>query len=182
MVRRVSLITAVLGLCLFLGSAAAEADPVPLQPRNGIPLVIIRVDESEEAIRAASEADPNHTYGTMDAMNESEDHSVRCVGTAEVIVPEDYRGEYGSVSVPQGELRIDYIRGRENTTWDVYANKKPYKFRLSEAAGSWRPEPYGAARCWIQGRICPGATAASSWDGSAGKTVHRMRTRRYSAT
>lgn len=135
LVKRASLISAVLGMCLCLGSAAAEDDPVPLQPRNGIPLVIIRVDESEEAIRAASEADPKHIYGTMDAMNESEDHSVRCVGTAEVIVPEDYRGEYGSVSVPQGELRIDYIRGRGNTTWDVYANKKPHKFRLSEGAG-----------------------------------------------
>ena len=41
-------------------------------PQNGIPLVIIRIDESEEAIAGANENDPKHEYGTMEQMDESD--------------------------------------------------------------------------------------------------------------
>ncbi|MBE6129705.1 MAG: hypothetical protein E7185_10570 [Erysipelotrichaceae bacterium] len=58
------------------------------EPQNGIPLVvIIRVDESDTTI-----AD----------LNSSEDHSVRCTGTAEIKVPEGYAGEYGGNTVACG--------------------------------------------------------------------------------
>ena len=113
----------------------SETTPVSdIQPQNGIPLVIVRVDESDEAISNANEADSDHTYGTIEQMNESEDHSVRCVGSVEVIVPDGFESDYGSSEVPVGQIQLDYIRGRGNTTW-LYGNKKPYKFKVTEPAG-----------------------------------------------
>ena len=106
---------------------AAEEDPVPTEPVNGVPLVIVRVDESEDAISSAQTDDPEHDYGTIADMNESEDHSVRCVGTVQVLVPEGFQGEYGSADVPADALELEYIRGRGNTTWQDSDDKKPYK-------------------------------------------------------
>ncbi|MBP5261171.1 MAG: CotH kinase family protein [Clostridiales bacterium] len=115
-----------------------------LQPQNGVPLLIIRIDESDSAIEAASAADGDHTYGNIDQMNESTDHSVRCVGTVEIIVPDGYTGEYGSSEVPAGEMQLDYIRGRGNTTWE-YGMKKAYKIKVSEAADLFG---MGASKEW----------------------------------
>ena len=115
-----------------------------LQPQNGLPLLIIRVDESEGAIAAAAEADGEHTYGNIDEMNESADHSVRCVGNVEIIVPDGYEGEYGSIEVPQGAMQLDYIRGRGNTTWE-YGSKRAYKIKVSEAADLFG---MGASKEW----------------------------------
>ena len=118
---------------------AEEENPVPTEPQNGIPLVIINVDESEEAIAAAEEdsfdeeTGERDVYGTIEDMNSSEDHSVRCVGTIEIKVPEGYEGEYGSVKVPEGPVDLKYIRGRGNSTWDTDPNtKKPYKIKLKD--------------------------------------------------
>ena len=36
-----------------------------LEPQHGIPLVIINIDESEEAIAQAGNDDPDHQYGTI---------------------------------------------------------------------------------------------------------------------
>ena len=114
------------------------ADSVDLEPQNGIPLVIVYVDESKEAIEAAEEAssdDPakRDDYGTIAEMNSSEDHSVRCTGTIEIKVPGTYTGEYGSVSVPDGPVDLKFIRGRGNSTWDPSEGaKKPYKIKLEE--------------------------------------------------
>ena len=113
---------------------AAEEDPVPTEPVNGVPLVIVRVDESEDAISSAQTDDPEHDYGTIADMNESEDHSVRCVGTVQVLVPEGFQGEYGSADVPADALELEYIRGRGNTTWQDSDDKKPYKIKLKKKA------------------------------------------------
>lgn len=108
-----------------------RAVDVPEQPNNGIPLVIIRIDESEEAIAAASLADPEHRYGNIARMNASRDHSVRCKGTVEIRLPDGYVSEYGSSQVPAGEVAIDYIRGRGNSTWNN-TPKKAYKFKYNK--------------------------------------------------
>ena len=103
---------------ITLGSSMVTkaAESVPKTPEHGIPLVIIDVDEK---------AGP-----TIDEMNSSEDHSVKCVGTAEIIVPDGYVSEYGSSEVPEGAVKLDYIRGRGNSTW---ANpKKPYKIKYEK--------------------------------------------------
>ena len=89
-------------------------DEAHLEPENGIPLVIIRVDESETSI---------------DDMNNSYKHSVRCNNaTAEIKVPDGYNNEL--ITFPYGEINLDYIRGRGNSTWEQ-SNKKPYKIQFN---------------------------------------------------
>ena len=55
---------------------ALEAAEAPV-PQNGIPVVIIEIDESEG-------------NNTIEDMNASEDHSVKCTGTMQIIVPEGF--------------------------------------------------------------------------------------------
>ena len=106
---------------LFLNACGAKENETAsdlTEPRNGIPLVIIRIDESKTPI-----AD----------MNSSEDHSVRCAGTVEIKVPEGYRSDYGNNTVPEGEIILNYIRGRGNYTWSTEPDaKRPYKIKFEE--------------------------------------------------
>ena len=119
---------------LMLLSAAVYADDTAaiLEPQHGIPLVIVNIDESEEGIAAARAGDPQHEYGTMKDMNTSEKHSVRCVGSVTVKVPEGYELPDGSSAWVDTDLRLEYIRGRGNSTWN--SSKKPYKVQLSKKA------------------------------------------------
>ena len=55
-------------------------DAVPLTPQHGIPLVIVYVNETPSDIEAAQTADPDNTYGNIEAMNTSENHKVRAMG------------------------------------------------------------------------------------------------------
>ena len=128
-------------ICSFVGTRTAEASvsSAPGEPgtaaevpQNGIPLVIIHIDESEEAIAGANENDPNHEYGTVEEMNESERHTVRCIGDLQVIVPEGFEAEYGSIEVPSGPVELKYIRGRGNMSWGM-SNKKSYKVEFPDA-------------------------------------------------
>ncbi|MBQ9179581.1 MAG: CotH kinase family protein [Firmicutes bacterium] len=116
----------VFALVCFCGTCAAvfaEGDTpagnnAELKPENGIPLVIVRVDE---------------TTRTIDQMNASPDHSARCEdATIEIKLPEGYTAQEGySAVVPEGEKDLKYIRGRGNMTWDC--NKKPYKEEMNKA-------------------------------------------------
>jgi len=130
-------------ICSFVGGQAAlasfpaasdetEMENTAEQPQNGIPLVIIHIDESEEAIAGANENDPKHEYGTMDQMNESERHTVRCIGNLQVIVPDGFEAEYGSVEVPSDPVEMKYIRGRGNMSWRM-SHKKSYKVEFPDA-------------------------------------------------
>ena len=100
-------------------------------PQNGVPLVIIRVDESEEAIKTARDKDPENEYGTIEEMNSSSHHSVRSVGTMEIIVPDDFESEYDLTNSPIGEQKLAYVRGRGNSTW-IISDKKPYKVKYDK--------------------------------------------------
>ena len=87
---------------------------------NGIPVVVIYIDETE-----------GHT---IDDMNASEDHSVECYGSIEIIVPEGFTYCDMDVSPSSlGPVEIEYIRGRGHSTW--FSEKKPYKIKLSKKAG-----------------------------------------------
>ena len=123
-----ALLLAASTFCAVPFTAAAQA---PDLPSNGLPLVVIEVDESEAAIQAAAQSDQKHAYGTIEQMNTSPDHSVRCVGSFEISVPEGFEGEYGSTAVPAGSVPLKYIRGRGNSTWEMFA-KKPYKIEFQE--------------------------------------------------
>ena len=127
------------------GNASPSVAPVepaqdglaPEAARNGIPTVTIFVDESTQAIADARTNDPDHSYGSMDALLKSKDHSVRGVGSVEIVVPEGYLGEYGTSNAPQGKLELEYVRGRGNSTWrnefaSGMASKKPFKIKLAK--------------------------------------------------
>ena len=97
--------------------AAAED---PILPQNGIPVVIIEIDESEG-------------NSTIDEMNSSSDHSVRCTGTMQIVVPEGFTYcDMEGTPKDLGPVKLEYIRGRGNSTWDQ--SKKPYKIKLDKKA------------------------------------------------
>ena len=86
---------------------SAPAESVPdILPDNGLPVVNITIDESAEG------------YGTIKEMNDSPDHSVKCTGTIKITVPDGFTGDYSDTALSDTEvLKLDYIRGRGNTTW-----------------------------------------------------------------
>ena len=97
-------------------SGAEDEDDRQL-PDNGIPVVIIEIDESD-----------GHT---IDDMNSSSDHSVDCYGTMQIIVPGGFM--YCDMAKAPSSLRpvqLEYIRGRGNSTWTF--EKKPYRIKLSK--------------------------------------------------
>ncbi|MCR4605910.1 MAG: CotH kinase family protein [Eubacterium sp.] len=99
-------------------SVAAETSDVPTSPQNGIPLLIIHIDE-----------DAGGDYKTIEEMNTDPNHKTECTGQVEIQLPEGYSGEYGIFQTPTGPIQLDFIRGRGNTTW-TDAAKKPYKLKL----------------------------------------------------
>jgi len=132
-----ALVLSLIVCCIFVCVPFSYAeDESILEPQNGIPLVIIRIDESEEAIAEAEakakEKDKDYDFGTIAEMNASKKHSVRCTGTVEIRVPAGYTLPEGAAEWADTELTLEYIRGRGNSTWD--SDKKPYKFKLSEKA------------------------------------------------
>ena len=109
----------IMSLCSLSVSAEETADINA--PSNGIPKVIIHIDE-----------DAGGEYKTIKEMNESENHSVKCTGTVEIKTPDGYKSEYGDYKLPDEPLKLDFIRGRGNTTWN--AVKKPYKLKFQKKA------------------------------------------------
>ena len=86
-----------------------------LLPHNGIPLVIIWINEDGD-------------NSTIYDMNESRDHSVKCIGTVEIRFPDGYSIGDVSLDTTTEEMLLEYIRGRGNSTWG--APKKPYKIKF----------------------------------------------------
>lgn len=83
---------------------------------NSIPVLYFDLDESQ---------------GTIDEMNSSSDHSKNCYGSLDIQVPNDYKSEYmDSAAKDLNDLKLEYIRGRGNSTWT--ADKKPYKVKFDK--------------------------------------------------
>ena len=121
---------------LPLISFAAGDPSESLQAVNGIPLVIIYVNENADEIAAATEAaiadNKDYTYGTIQDMNTSEDHSIGCIGSVKIVLPGS--GIYAGASVPEGQIPLKYIKGRGNYTWNEgNARKKPYKIKFEKS-------------------------------------------------
>lgn len=109
------------------GASDAYNDEIPSTPENGIPVIVINADEQE-----LTEED-GEMYGSIDDMNNSEDHSVRCHGSVSLMTPSGYSGGYGGSVLDAddaGSMELSYIRGRGNSTWTVPSNKKPYKLKF----------------------------------------------------
>ena len=96
--------------------AAVFLNRIELTEDPGIPTVYVNIDETDV---------------TVEEMNTSPDHSVRCTGSLDIQVPEGYTGDY--LTEPAAgfkDLKMEYIRGRGNSTWDSI--KKPYKIKLDK--------------------------------------------------
>ena len=119
-------ITVIIFACVLARPAYAEEVKVD----NGIPVVYLTIDESK---------------GTIDAMNKSEDHSVKCYGTVSIDVPDGFH----YTDMPEAlcedlpEIAME-MRGRGNTTWG--AAKKPYKIKLDEERDIFG---LGANKHWV---------------------------------
>ncbi|MBQ6440866.1 MAG: hypothetical protein IJJ06_12265 [Mogibacterium sp.] len=120
--RHIRLFLLILGMTAMACTAGfAEEQQVPLTPQNGVPLVIIYVNETQSDIDAAQAADPDHEYGNIAQMNDSERHTVRAIGEAEIIVPEGYQGEYGRTGAPSRKNGLKYIRGKRICSrWSIF--------------------------------------------------------------
>ena len=96
---------------------AASIDPEYETPKHGIPVMYINIDESK---------------GTIESMDNSTDHSVNCYGDVDIKSPAGYKSEYtGAECSDLSGLKLEYIRGRGNSTW--YAGrKKPYKMKFEK--------------------------------------------------
>ena len=91
--------------------------------------------------------DLDETQGSIDAMNNSGDHSRECYGTVRVQTPAGYTSEYtGETTSELSEqtLDLEYIRGRGNSTWG--ADKKPYKVKLDKKTDLFG---MGANKHWV---------------------------------
>ena len=97
-------------------SQTPDTDATQAFQPGSLPVIYIHIDGGAEEIRQ---------------MNESEDHSYRCTGTMDLVVPDGY--QCVSAAAPSESisgLDIEYIRGRGNSSWG--ADKKPYKIKLAK--------------------------------------------------
>ena len=114
-------------MTLLYGAAAEEA---VFQPED-LPVVYLHIDGGQAEI---------------DKLNGSDDHSYRCTGTMDIAVPAGYSGGFDG-RYPQENvkgLKIKYIRGRGNGTWDM--DKNPYKIKLEDKADLFG---MGQGKTWI---------------------------------
>lgn len=97
---------------------AAADDVLALIEKVSLPVIVIHIDESE-----------GHTINDM---NEDRDHNTECYGTLDIIVPDGFKGYVDMDITPQTMrgIKLDYIRGRGNSTWTMA--KKPYKIKLAK--------------------------------------------------
>ena len=113
-----NLLTFFVMLALFiLPVSAEESDEVP---DNGIPVVYINIDESQ---------------GTIRQMYDSVDHSVYCYGTIRITVPEGFHySDFEETVLKSVDGLAMSMRGRGNSTWSAYTEKKPFKIKLDKKA------------------------------------------------
>ena len=116
--KKTGIMILALAMLAALLCAAAQAEDSIFQPED-LPVIYLHIDGGQAEI---------------DKMNGSDDHSFRCTGTMDISVPEGYRGGFEG-RYPQESvegLKIKYIRGRGNGTWNM--DKNPYKIKLEDKA------------------------------------------------
>nr|MCR5215101.1 CotH kinase family protein [Eubacterium sp.] len=87
------------------------------EPQHGIPVLYFNIDESK---------------GTIEAMNQSPDHTAECYGSVTIKVPEGYKSEYSDQTAEDMyDLELEYIRGRGTSSW-IIPDKKPYKMKFDK--------------------------------------------------
>lgn len=83
--------------------------------KSDIPMVELNLDESQGAIAS---------------MNGDSEHATECYGDMTLRIPKGYKSEYTDKACETQSYKLDYIRGRGNSTW--MAPKKPYKLKFEE--------------------------------------------------
>ena len=103
------------------------ARPKPSAAEHGVPLLSVYIEQGDAALAERRAQDGDHAYGTVDEMRDDLDHELRCIGAAEITVPVDFAGEYGTNAAPVGALDLKYLRGRGNSTWQGTGEGRPAK-------------------------------------------------------
>ena len=88
--------------------------------QESIPVVNLSIDESK---------------GTIKDMNADPTHATECYGKMSIHIPEEFVADTDpeGTFVPEAKgYKLEYIRGRGNSTWTV--DKKPYKMKLDKKA------------------------------------------------
>ncbi len=72
----------------------------------------------------------------FDKVNASPDHSYEATGSMDIVIPKGFEGYAGSDTKISGlsDAKMEYFRGRGNSTWDLSGGKKPYKIKLDKKA------------------------------------------------
>ena len=124
----------------------------------------------------------NEEYGTIDAMNTSEDHSVCAYGDLTLDVPQKLVDQYGwlpkyqsseSDAEPPGTVEV---RGRGNSTWSTSEfRKKPYQIKTEKKidllgmgkAKTWcliKDGGYFVGHSWTKRQLVRKLTLTASWE------------------
>ena len=126
-------------LLMPTGTAYAEDgnEGIELVEHPSIPVIVFHIDESQ---------------GTIEDMNEDENHEKTCSGTMDIIVPEGFESYVDMDWEPQTikGIPLEYIRGRGNSTWEI--QKKPYKIKLGKPNAGDEPLNMfgmGTNRHWV---------------------------------
>ncbi|MDO4859442.1 MAG: hypothetical protein Q4A48_00270 [Bacillota bacterium] len=83
---------------------------------NGIPVIYLTIDPDD-----------------FEEVWQSGEHTYRAPGQIRITVPDGYTSEYGAALVPDtGDLDLEYIRGRGNSTWK--GAKRPFRLKLDKKA------------------------------------------------
>ncbi len=77
------------------------------------------------------EFDLDNEVNTIERVNGSTYHVSAATGEMNLKVPDDYVCEYTDEKITDTTYKLDYIRGRGNSTWLV--DKKPYKIKLDKS-------------------------------------------------
>ncbi|MDO4806865.1 MAG: CotH kinase family protein [Coriobacteriales bacterium] len=129
MVKRLLGIALATLLLLVPGIASAHD-----MPDNGIPVVSITIDGGDEE---------------FNKMNTSKDRTYQCGGTISLLVPNGYADSCGLADPTSLEdLKLDYIRGRGNSTWDSAGGKNPYHIKLNKSKALLGSD-VGANKHWV---------------------------------
>ena len=129
-------------LLMPIGTAYAKDgndgnEDIELIEHPSIPVIVFHIDESQ---------------GTIEDMNEDENHEKTCSGTMDIIVPEGFESYVDMDWEPQTikGIPLEYIRGRGNSTWEI--QKKPYKIKLGKPNAGDEPLNMfgmGTNRHWV---------------------------------
>ena len=128
--KKIRTVMPVLAALLMMLCLSARAEESIFEPQD-LPVVYLHIDGGQAEI---------------DRLNSSPDHSYRCTGSMDIIVPADYSGQFEG-RYPQESvegLKIHYIRGRGNGTWGM--EKLPYKIKLEDKADLFG---MGKSKTWV---------------------------------